>query len=85
MRRSARAGAIAGMEHWLPLFYERLDTLFDYLPATRRSCSTTWRDEAVAERLALIADDYEAREAALTPSMPRRRALQAAAARRGSI
>ena len=21
-----------GMEHWLPLFYERLDTLFDYLP-----------------------------------------------------
>ena len=23
----------AGMEHWLPLFYERLETLFDYLPA----------------------------------------------------
>src|SRR5690606_21152191 len=22
----------AGMEHWLPLFYERLDTIFDYLP-----------------------------------------------------
>ena len=21
-----------GMEHWLPLFYDRLDTLFDYLP-----------------------------------------------------
>jgi transcription-repair coupling factor (superfamily II helicase) len=21
-----------GMEHWLPLFYERLETLFDYLP-----------------------------------------------------
>ena len=20
------------MEHWLPLFYEQLDTLFDYLP-----------------------------------------------------
>ena len=22
----------AGMEHWLPLFYDRLETLFDYLP-----------------------------------------------------
>jgi transcription-repair coupling factor (superfamily II helicase) len=21
-----------GMEHWLPLFHERLETLFDYLP-----------------------------------------------------
>ena len=21
-----------GMEHWLPLFHDRLDTLFDYLP-----------------------------------------------------
>ena len=31
---------MSGMEHWLPLFHERLETLFDYLPATRRSCST---------------------------------------------
>ncbi len=23
----------AGMEHWLPLFYGHLDTLFDYLRA----------------------------------------------------
>ncbi len=22
----------AGMEHWLPLYYETLETLFDYLP-----------------------------------------------------
>ena len=30
---SVSAGRKAqGMEHWLPLFYERLDTLFDYLP-----------------------------------------------------
>ena len=28
-----------GMEHWLPLFQERMDTLFDYLP-TRRSRSS---------------------------------------------
>ena len=24
-----------GMEHWLPLFHDRLDTLFDYCPARR--------------------------------------------------
>ena len=24
-----------GMEHWLPLFHDRLETLFDYLPGTR--------------------------------------------------
>jgi len=24
----------AGMEHWLPLFHRRMETLFDYLPAT---------------------------------------------------
>ena len=33
--RSARARGAAGMEHWLPLFYEQLETLFDYLPARR--------------------------------------------------
>jgi transcription-repair coupling factor (superfamily II helicase) len=31
--RSARAAGGPGMEHWLPLFYERMATLFDYLPA----------------------------------------------------
>ena len=32
---SVSAGRKAqGMEHWLPLFYGRLDTLFDYLPRT---------------------------------------------------
>ena len=30
---SVSAGRKAqGMEHWLPLFYDHLDTLFDYLP-----------------------------------------------------
>jgi transcription-repair coupling factor (superfamily II helicase) len=23
---------VAGLEHWLPLFHERLDTIFDYIP-----------------------------------------------------
>jgi len=30
--RSAPAVAIFGMEHWLPLYYEALETVFDYLP-----------------------------------------------------
>ena len=49
-----------GMEHWLPLFHERLETLFDYVP--RRPVSFDHlAEEAVGERLALIADHYEAR------------------------
>ena len=32
----SEGGRRAGMEHWLPLFYDRLETLFDYLPATTR-------------------------------------------------
>ena len=50
----------AGMEHWLPLFHERLETLFDYLP----DAPVTLDDqvEAAAEsRLAQIADFHEAR------------------------
>ena len=29
---SAPAIAMSAMEHWLPLYYEQLETLFDYLP-----------------------------------------------------
>ncbi len=30
---SARTfAAIPGMEHWVPLFHERMETLLDYLP-----------------------------------------------------
>lgn len=51
----------AGMEHWLPFFYERLETVFDYLPD-----ATVVFDhlahEALAERHALILDHYEARK-----------------------
>ncbi len=51
------------MEHWLPLFYERLETLFDYLPRRRPDRrSTIWPREARDERLAMIADAFEARE-----------------------
>lgn len=50
-----------GMEHWLPLFYTHLDTLFDYLP----DCVVGFDHlaiEARDERLALIADYYDARK-----------------------
>lgn len=52
-----------GMEHWLPLFYEQLDTLFDYLPGALISFDSL-AEEARGARLELIADYYEARLAA---------------------
>ncbi|HEX5957615.1 MAG TPA: transcription-repair coupling factor, partial [Hyphomicrobiaceae bacterium] len=49
-----------GMEHWLPLFHEHVETLFDYLPGAPVSFDHL-ADEAVAQRLELIRDHYEAR------------------------
>jgi transcription-repair coupling factor (superfamily II helicase) len=53
-----------GMEHWLPLFHERMDTLFDYLPGTPVALEPQAED-AARERLTQIADYYEARRKAL--------------------
>ncbi len=50
-----------GMEHWLPLFYERLDTLFDYLPRGLVLLGHQ-AEEAKKARLELIADYYDTRE-----------------------
>ncbi|MCO5733743.1 transcription-repair coupling factor [Rhizobium sp. SSA_523] len=55
----------AGMEHWLPLFYERLETGFDYLKGFRIVTDHTVR-EAAQERSKLIHDYFEARQAAGT-------------------
>ncbi len=52
-----------GMEHWLPLFHDRLDTLFDYLAGTPIVLEPL-DDEAASERLAQIADYHEARRQA---------------------
>ncbi|HJU32645.1 MAG TPA: transcription-repair coupling factor [Hyphomicrobiaceae bacterium] len=49
-----------GMEHWLPLFHDHLETLFDYVADAPVSFDHL-ADEAVGERLALIADHHEAR------------------------
>jgi transcription-repair coupling factor (superfamily II helicase) len=54
----------AGMEHWLPLFHRRLETLLDYLPATPLAVEPL-AEEAAHERLAQIADYYQARKDAL--------------------
>jgi transcription-repair coupling factor (superfamily II helicase) len=53
-----------GMEHWLPLFHERLETLFDYLPDAVVTFDAL-DDDARAKRLEQINDHYEAREQAL--------------------
>ncbi len=49
-----------GMEHWLPLFHENLETLFDYLPEAPVSLDHL-AQEARDTRLAMITDHYEAR------------------------
>ena len=49
-----------GVEHWLPLFYESLETIFDYLPGA--AVSLDYQSDSVrADRLETIADFYAAR------------------------
>ncbi|RLK10769.1 transcription-repair coupling factor [Ruegeria conchae] len=53
-----------GIEHWLPFFHEKLETLFDYLPGATVSLD----DQVTPARLARwdsIADQYETRKLAL--------------------
>ncbi|WP_171176385.1 transcription-repair coupling factor [Ruegeria sp. HKCCD8929] len=53
-----------GIEHWLPFFHEKLETLFDYLP----DATITLDDQVTPARLARwesIADQYETRRLAL--------------------
>ncbi len=50
----------AGMEHWLPLFHERLETLIDYLPGVSVSLDHQ-ADEVLSARLEMIADHAQAR------------------------
>src|SRR3954464_6506848 len=53
-----------GMEHWLPLFHGKLDTLFDYVPGAAVVLEPLAED-AAHERFAQIADYYQARREAL--------------------
>ncbi len=54
----------AGMEHWLPLFDKQMETLFDYIEATPVAIEPL-AEEAAHERLAQIADYYQARKEAI--------------------
>ncbi len=49
-----------GMEHWLPLFHEKLETVFDYLPGASVTLDAGI-DEAVEDRLGLIDEYFQAR------------------------
>lgn len=54
-----------GMEHWLPFFHERLETLFDYLP----DATVMLDDQLTPARLSRwegIEDQYDARKDALS-------------------
>lgn len=52
-----------GMEHWLPLFYESMDTLFDYI-GDAPFVFDFHVEDAAGERLAQIKDYYDARKSA---------------------
>jgi transcription-repair coupling factor (superfamily II helicase) len=60
----SEGGRRAGMEHWLPLFYEELATVFDYMPAGALIALDHLAREAREERMAVIADAYDARASA---------------------
>ncbi|CUH88384.1 Transcription-repair-coupling factor [Phaeobacter sp. CECT 5382] len=54
-----------GIEHWLPFFHDRLETLFDYLP----QATVTLDDQVIPARLARwdsIEDQYETRKIAMS-------------------
>ena len=54
----------AGAEHWLPLFHETVETLFDYAEGAPVVVDHLV-EEALDERLAAIGDHYAARRAAV--------------------
>lgn len=71
----------AGMEHWLPLYYETLETLFDYLPDA--TVTLDYQVEtAHIERIKAVDDLYQARRVMLeAESQQRKRDGQVAAYR----
>ncbi len=50
-----------GMDHWLPLFYDHMNTLFDYVPARALTFDPHVR-RSHTERLTQIEDFYQARK-----------------------
>jgi transcription-repair coupling factor (superfamily II helicase) len=50
-----------GMEHWLPLFHERLETLFDYLPTAAITLDPQ-AEESIQSRFDQIREFFQARK-----------------------
>ena len=50
-----------GMEHWLPLFYETTDTIFDYIGGAPMVFDPL-ADDAAGEKLSQVKDYYDARK-----------------------
>jgi transcription-repair coupling factor (superfamily II helicase) len=57
----SEGGRRAGMEHWLPLFYPAMASLFDALPGGALVALDHLAKDARDERLALVRDAYDAR------------------------
>lgn len=53
-----------GVEHWLPLFYDHLSSVFDYLPDDALICLDGLAADALEERIKQVEDYYQARQAA---------------------
>jgi len=58
----------AGIEHWLPLFHDKLATLFDYVPGAPVVLDHLAED-SIAKRIAEIEDHFAARNHALDSAM----------------
>ncbi|MEZ5730615.1 MAG: hypothetical protein R3E48_23160 [Burkholderiaceae bacterium] len=56
----------SGQEHWLPLFHEHLETLFDYVGEAMVTFDHR-ADEAVRRRFEQITEHYQARVEGLRP------------------
>ena len=57
----SEGGRRAGMEHYLPLFFDKLETLFDYLPDRALVAIDHLANEARRERWDVVADAHNAR------------------------
>jgi transcription-repair coupling factor (superfamily II helicase) len=71
----SEGGRRQGMEHWLPLFYERMETLHDYLGPDALLAFDHQVQEARDERLETIRDYYDTRAQALRDRTSSYRAL----------
>lgn len=57
----SEARTYAGAEHWLPLFYDRLESIFDYMPHAFVAMDSAF-NQALIERAQEIEDYYQARK-----------------------